>query len=135
MSDVHLAKIASIQRSVLRAREEFAAAGRDFGRDLTRQDAAMLNVLRACESAIDLANVLIRERKLGVPQSGRDSFELLAAAGLIPVDLSSRLQRMVGFRNIAIHRYRDLDLAVLASIIGKDLDDLVRFSEWAARSL
>jgi len=133
MSDLHVAKVASIQRSVKRAREEFAAAGAGFAEDLTRQDAAVLNVLRACESAIDLANALIRERQIGVPPSNRDSFRLLAEGGVIPADLANRLQKMVGFRNVAVHRYRDLDLAILASVIRTDLDDLLRFTELVAR--
>ena len=133
MNDVDLAKVASIQRSVRRAREEFVAAGANFAEDLTRQDAAMLNVLRACETAIDLANSLIRERQLGAPASNRDSFRLLAEAGIITADLAARAQDMVGFRNVAVHRYRDLDIAVLASVLRSDLDDLLKFSEIVAR--
>jgi len=134
VSEVRLAKVASIQRSVQRAREEFIAAGDRFTQDLTRQDAAVLNILRACETAIDLANLLVREKRLGIPQSGRDGFRLLADANLIPQELATRLQKMVGFRNVAVHRYRDLDLAILSSIIERDLDDLLRFSELVARS-
>lgn len=133
MSEVHLAKAASIQRSVQRARQELVAAGELFAENLTRQDAAVLNVLRACETAIDLANAIVRERHLGIPQSSRDSFRLLAEAGAIPVGLAGRLQKMVGFRNVAVHRYRDLDLAVLASVIRNDLEDLLRFAEGVAR--
>lgn len=133
MSEIHLAKAASIQRSVARARQECAAAGERFSDDLTRQDAAVLNVLRACETAIDLANALVRERQLGIPQSNRDSFRLLADAGVISRDLAERLQKMVGFRNVAVHRYRDLDVAVLVSVIRSDLEDLLRFAEGVAR--
>ena len=133
MSEIHLAKAASIQRSVARARQECAAAGERFSEDLTRQDAAVLNVLRACETAIDLANALVRERQLGIPQSNRDSFRLLADAGVISRDLAERLQKMVGFRNVAVHRYRDLDVAVLVSVIRSDLEDLLHFAEGVAR--
>jgi uncharacterized protein YutE (UPF0331/DUF86 family) len=89
--------------------------------------------LRACETAIDLANALIRERQLGVPASNRDSFRLLAEAGVINADLVGRLQKMVGFRNVAVHRYRDLDIAVLGSVIRHDLDDLLRCTELVVR--
>lgn len=133
MSEIHLAKAASVQRSVARARQECAAAGERFSEDLTRQDAAVLNVLRACETAIDLANALVRERQLGIPQSNRDSFRLLADAAVISRDLAERLQKMVGFRNVAVHRYRDLDVAVLVSVIRRDLEDLLRFAEGVAR--
>jgi len=133
VSSVTLSKVASIQRAVKRAREEFSAAGPGFASDLTHQDAAVLNVLRACEMSIDLAQSLVRERALGVPASNRDVFRLLAEAGLLPADLAGRLQRMVGFRNVAVHRYRDLDPDILASVIARDLDDLLEFSERVAR--
>lgn len=133
MSVVTLSKVASIQRAVRRAREEFSAAGSGFANDLTRQDAAVLNVLRACETAIDLAQSLVREHALGVPASNRDVFRLLAEAGHLPPELSGRLQRMVGFRNVAVHPYRDLDPGILASVIARDLDDLLEFSERVAR--
>jgi uncharacterized protein YutE (UPF0331/DUF86 family) len=123
-----LSKAASIQRAVRRARDEFSAAGTDFANDLTRQDAAVLNVLRACETAIDLAQSLVRERALGVPASSRDVFRLLAEAGYVPPELAGRLQRMVGFRNVAVHGYRDPDPGILASVISCGLDDLVEFS-------
>lgn len=129
-----LGKIAAIERSVARAREEFAAAGPNFRNDFTRQDAAILNVLRACEGAIDVANVLIRERSLGIPQSSRDSFKLLADAHLISDDLSARLQRMIGFRNIAVHQYQALELAIVEAVVQRDLDDMLAFCRTIARS-
>ncbi|HET8899115.1 MAG TPA: DUF86 domain-containing protein [Rhodanobacteraceae bacterium] len=116
-SPLTLGKVAAIERSVARARAEYAAAAADFATDYTRQDAAILNMLRACETAIDLANMLIREPSLGIPQSSRDSFQLLADAQLIPAEQSQRLQRMIGFRNIAVHQYRTLELAVVESVL------------------
>lgn len=131
-SPLVLGKIAAIERSVKRAREEFAAAGADFRNDFTRQDAAILNILRGCEQSIDLANMLIRERKLGMPQSSRDSFKLLADAKLIAPESSDRLQRMIGFRNIAVHQYQAIDLAIVEAIVQRDLDDLLAFARTIA---
>ena len=64
-----------------RAREEYAAAAEGFSTDYTRQDAAVLNIQRACEAALDMGQHLVRREKLGLPQSSRDVFELLARAG------------------------------------------------------
>lgn len=124
-SPLVLGKVAAIERSVARAREEFTTAGENFARDYTRQDAAILNILRGCELSIDLANILIRERRLGIPQSSRDSFKLLADAHLIAPELSAGLQRMIGFRNIAVHQYQTMELAIVAAILERDLDDLL----------
>ena len=74
MNDVVTNKAASIQRCVKRAREELAAA-EDFDSDYTRQDAAILNIARACEQTIDLANHVVRTKKLGVPTDSGESFD------------------------------------------------------------
>ena len=67
MNDIVINKTQSMQRCILRAREEHALAGEDFATSLTHQDAAVLNITRACELAIDLANHVIKVEKLGIP--------------------------------------------------------------------
>ena len=106
--DVLLNKVATIERCVRRAREEYAAAGPDFATNFSHQDAAVLNIQRACEAALDIAHHLIRAHKLGIPQSARDAFELLAKGGLIAQPMADAMKKMVGFRNIAVHDYQKL---------------------------
>lgn len=96
MNDVIINKAQSIQRCVKRARDEYAQA-EDFYSDFTRQDAAILNVLRACELSIDLASFVISRRKLGVPTSSREAFELLRDAKLLSPSLCDRMLKMVAF--------------------------------------
>ncbi len=132
--DVIAAKSASIERAVHRAKEEYAAAGENFAIDLTRQDAATRNVQRACETGIDLAQHWVRIRSLGVPASSRDLFTLLESAKIIDATLAQSLRHMVGFRNVAIHEYQRLDLSILASIIERELDQILRFTGIALRS-
>jgi uncharacterized protein YutE (UPF0331/DUF86 family) len=122
-------KIATIERCIARAREEFKEAGSAFKQDYTRQDAAVLNVTRACEAAIDLANILIRKGRLGVPGDAKESFALLERGKVISAELSVRLQKMIGFRNVAVHQYQDLDLDIVATVIRSNLDDLLLFAE------
>ena len=52
MNDIVINKIQSIQRCVRRAREEYRADSDGFATNYTRQDAALLHVLRACETII-----------------------------------------------------------------------------------
>lgn len=126
-------KIATIVRCVDRAREEYAKSAGSFRQDHSRQDAAVLNVMRACEAAVDLANMLIRKRRLGLPSDMKESFALLERGGLITVELSGRMQRMIGFRNIAVHDYQALNLDIVVAVIKKNLDDLLELAE-AVRS-
>ncbi len=100
-----------------------------FATDFTRQDAAILNIQRACEAALDMGQHLIRREKLGVPQSARDVFVLLAQGGWINATLADGLKRMVGFRNIAVHDYQALQLPITVSIIENHLDEFLHYSQ------
>ncbi|MBA2356191.1 MAG: DUF86 domain-containing protein [Acidobacteria bacterium] len=55
------------------------------------------------------------------------SFDLLERSGHLDAALAGRLKRMVGFRNIAVHAYQRLDLAIVRSIVHQRLDDLGAF--------
>lgn len=126
--DVILNKAATIERCVARAREEYLKNPVTFGSDHTRQDAAILNIQRACEAALDMGQHLIRRERLGIPQSARDVFSLLADAAWIDVGLADVMKRMVGFRNVAVHNYQALQLPITVAIIETHLDDFLEFS-------
>ncbi|WP_028452550.1 type VII toxin-antitoxin system HepT family RNase toxin [Chitinilyticum aquatile] len=126
--DVLINKAATIERCVQRAREEYDKDQASFASDYTRQDAAILNIQRACEAALDMGQHLIRRERLGVPQSARDVFALLALAGWISPALADSLKRMVGFRNIAVHDYASLQLPITIAVIEQHLDDFLDYS-------
>ncbi len=126
--DVILNKAASIERCLQRVLEEYAGDNQNLVANQTKQDAIILNLQRACETAIDLAMYVVNQRRLGAPQESRDAFVLLQTAGILPADLATRMQRMVGFRNIAVHEYTRLNLEVVQAIITKQLEDFRAFS-------
>lgn len=126
--DVILNKAASIERCLQRVLEEYKGDDNNLFTNQTKQDAIVLNLQRACETAIDLAMYVVNQRRLGVPQESRDAFALLQTAGILPADLATRMQRMVGFRNVAVHEYTRLNLDVVHAIITKQLDDFRTFS-------
>ncbi|MFV3386403.1 type VII toxin-antitoxin system HepT family RNase toxin [Pseudomonas sp. NY15364] len=127
--DVLLNKAASIERCVRRAREEYERDPTSFAEDFTRQDAAILNIQRACEAALDMGQHLIRRERLGIPQSVRDVFALLAAGGWIDVSLAEALKRMVGYRNIAVHEYQTLQLPITVAVITRHLGEFLDYSK------
>jgi uncharacterized protein YutE (UPF0331/DUF86 family) len=135
MDDVILAKAEIIERCVGRVREVHAGDPLAFRAELTRQESVLLNLQRACEAAIDLAMHLVRTDRLGIPKESRGAFDLLEEAGVLSGALASTLRAMVGFRNVAVHDYRRLDLAVVESIIERHLDDLLGFAAVALSRL
>ena len=131
VDDVVLNKAATIERCVGRIRVEFQALEGSLRQDVLRQDSIVLNLQRACEASIDLAMHIVRIRTLGIPQESRDAFGLLETDGGLEADLADRMKKMVGFRNVAVHDYRSLDLDIVRSIIVQNLGDFLEFSGWA----
>ena len=128
MDDVLLNKAAILERCNLRVREEYGDDERNLTGDQRRQDSIVLNLQRACEAAIDMAMHVVRVRRLGIPQESRDGFVLLREAGVLPDRLADQMMAMVGFRNIAVHDYRRLDLAIVRSIVTDHLGDFLDLS-------
>jgi len=131
MDDVVLNKAETIERCVQRVREVYADDTSAFRHDLTRQESVLLNLQRACEAAIDLAMHLVRLDRAGIPKTSREAFDLLERSGTVPATLATPMRSMVGFRNVAVHDYRRLDLDVVESIVERHLDDLLAFARLA----
>lgn len=129
--DVVLNKAATVERCLARVRVH-AAADPQLA-SLDRQDSVVLNLQRAAQACIDLAMYVVRRERLGLPQQSRDAFALLAEHAGLDADLAAALQRMVGFRNVAVHDYQTLNLAIVRAIVDRHLDDLEAFTAWAIR--
>ena len=126
IDDVATNKAAIIRRCLARVSEEYRGDPSRLA-DFTTQDSVVLNLLRACEAAIDLAMHRISVAKLGVPQSSRDAFDILHAHHVIQATTSTAMKNMVGFRNIAVHSYEKLQLPILEAIVDRHLGDFEDF--------
>jgi uncharacterized protein YutE (UPF0331/DUF86 family) len=73
------------------------------------------------------ASHVVSDRRLGEPRTNRELFDLLARDGWIPGPLAASLRRMVGFRNVLVHGYDDVDLRVVQDVVLNHLDDLLAF--------
>ena len=128
MDEVLLGKAAIIERCLKRIGEEYAGHEAELATNFTRQDAIVLNLQRACEACIDAAMHLVRIHKLGIPTESRQAFSFLIGAGLLEAQLGKRLMAMVGFRNIAVHNYQEIDIDILHGILRERMDDLGAFA-------
>ncbi|SEN94191.1 Uncharacterized conserved protein YutE, UPF0331/DUF86 family [Mesobacillus persicus] len=127
-NDVILNKISIVERCLRRIHEEYENNPVNL-KNYTKQDSIILNLQRACEASIDLAMHIVAENKLGLPQKSREAFTLLAEKGIISTTLSQRMQAMVGFRNIAVHDYQELNIVILQKIIESHLEDFTEFTK------
>ncbi|GAB4365627.1 MAG: type II toxin-antitoxin system toxin [Methylohalobius crimeensis] len=135
MNEVILNKKISIERCIHQINQYYAQdRGVPFEQDFLKQDAIAMNLQRICELAIDIANHLIKTKKLGLPQDSRDSFALLQRAGLIGAEQMKTLQAMVGFRNILVHEYQALDLNIMVDAIEHRMREVVDFASLALKA-
>lgn len=121
--DIVLAKSASVQKCLRRIKEvtQLQPASLD---EMNIQDIFVLNLQRAVQATIDLSVHIVASEGLGLADSVKGNFVLLENAGIINRELSERMQSMVGFRNIAVHDYQELDLNILKAILQNNLKDL-----------
>ena len=128
MDEVLLGKAAIIERCLKRIADEYIGHEAELESNFTRQDALVLNLQRACEAAIDAAMHLVRIHRLGIPTESRQAFEMLMKTKRLDPELGQHLTAMVGFRNIAVHAYQEIDMSILRHILSKGVNDLAAFS-------
>lgn len=83
-------------------------------------------MIQAC---IDIGNHIVAYEQLGNPENYREIFELLTEKGVISKQLSEKMVRMVGFRNIVIHLYEKVDLETVYNAFQKGIADFSEFTK------
>ena len=127
-----LADIAGCAVDLLDLQPHSPAMGQKDGEKWTAA-ADLQPTISKSDSLLDMGQHLIRRERLGVPQSARDVFALLAQGGWIAPALAEGLKRKVGFRNIAVHDYKALQLPITVAIIEKHLDEFLQYSQAVLR--
>ena len=82
-----------------------------------------------CEASIDAAMHMVRQNTLGIPRDSRNAFTMLVNANLLDPQLGKHLKEMVGFRNIAVHNYTEIDMAIVRNILNERLVDMKTFAQ------
>lgn len=124
--DVFFEKINRIQNCLQRIHK---VVSHDISRldNFDVQDIVTLNLQRAIQLTIDLAAHVVRSESLGMPQTLKENFQLLWQDNIIDKALKEKMERMVGFRNVAVHDYESINPEILKSIVQKHLIDIEEF--------
>ena len=64
-----------------------------------------------------------------VPPTAARAFDVLAEHGLIDQRLAQRLQRAVGFRNVLVHEYTEVDWKIVMQVLRTGTRDLTDFGK------
>lgn len=101
----------------------------DIGRDIREQRFVEHTLQLAIQAALDVASHIVADERLGEPTTNRELFDLLMRRGYLDERLTSALRNMAGFRNILVHGYDTVDLAIVQDVVRHRLGDLTRFVE------
>ena len=118
-------KLAFLQRIVKELRTE--ARPDRIEHDLREQRFVERELQLAIQAALDVASHIISDERLEEPATNAALFATLARHGFVPASLRNPLERMAKFRNILVHGYADVDLAIVRDVVEHHLDDLEGF--------
>jgi uncharacterized protein YutE (UPF0331/DUF86 family) len=82
----------------------------------------------AIQAILDVASHIVSDERLGEPRTNRELVDLLERHRWLTSDLAATMRRMVGFRNVLVHGYEIVDVAVVQEIVEHRLDDLLQFA-------
>lgn len=73
------------------------------------------------EALTDLAFLTIKNRKLKMPESDTEAFNILSEDKIITDELCAKLKKAKGMRNIIAHEYGSIDDEIVFEAIAKEM--------------
>lgn len=122
--DLILAKAGSVKRHLGRVMEKRNTDLQTFLNDIDRQESILFNLQMAVQNCIDIAAHIISEEGFGVPGSTNEMFYLMEENGYLDSELTEKMVKAVGFRNLIVHEYGKIELKQVFEVAQKDIKDL-----------
>jgi len=124
-----LRKLAELEEYLRQIREFSAVTVEEYAGDWKTQRIVERTLQIMIELCIDISAHIISDQKLRVPVSYADTFKSLSEAGMITPELYDVMEKMAKFRNIVVHQYERVDIAIVMMILRKHLDDFLMFRD------
>jgi uncharacterized protein YutE (UPF0331/DUF86 family) len=101
--------------------------------DMVIQRAVERTLTTLIEACIDLAQHIRSTENLSPGGTARQEIQALGNAGIISEAVRAKMEEGVGFRNVLIHRYGEIDHDVLYDVLHDDLRWFESFQQELAR--
>ena len=119
-----LAKAGSVKSHLNRVIERRNIDLNGFMEDIDRQEIILFNIQAAVQNCIDIAAHIISEEGFGVPGSTTEMLYILRKHGYLDNNLTQKMVKAIGFRNLIVHEYGKIELKQVYEIAQNDLNDL-----------
>ena len=120
-------KVDSILRCLNRIDGRIPDSEYEFLRDFDAQDVVILNLTRAVQVSVDIATHILSTTNQPVPSTMAEAFISLERINIISAEIADKMKRSVGYRNVAVHNYDDIDLSITYDIANNHLGDFKEF--------
>lgn len=121
-------KLESLRRCIQRIEDKRPVDPKTLLHDLDLQDIIAINLTRSIQLCVDIGAHIIASKDVSAPDTMGQTFDVLAQVNVINTNLATQLKKAVGFRNIAVHNYEEIDWNIVHALTVQNLDD---FSEFA----
>ena len=122
-------KLERLRRCVQRIEHKRPSTLEALVTDYDLQDILSVNLERAVQLCVDIAAHIIADREVSAPTTMAAAFETLHTLCILSSDLASSMKKAVGFRNIAVHNYQEIDWGIVFNICHHKLDDFRAFAQ------
>lgn len=126
-----------VQRLLRALTDELAFLEREASAAQQRQDDAVwvrgvkYGFITAIETCVDIAQHICSSEGWGPPADNGDTMEILRKHGALDPALATAMRKAVGFRNVLVHDYLDVDDGIVHARLN-DLSDLRTFARQIA---
>lgn len=121
------AKVMAAEEFMARVAEKLPASFATFEKDRDLQDLVIFNLIQAIQTCVDIAAHIVSDERMGAAGSMNDFFYRLQEKRVITSDLTERLVKAIGFRNVCVHGYLDLDFNIAYHAAATGVADLKDF--------
>lgn len=121
-------KLESLRRCLQRVADKCPPSPEMLERDSDLQDIITLNLTRAVQLCVDIGAHLIAGMEVPPPDTMGQTFDALVKAGVIHENLAMQLKQAVGFRNVAVHNYEEINWTIVHTIARHHLGDFTEFA-------
>lgn len=108
---------------------------REIEKNLDIKGAVERYLYLAIQSTIDLAEAVIAFKNFRKPATMGEAFYILNEEGIIESELTEKMVKMTGFRNIIAHDYEKINYDIVYNILHKESKDIENFLKKVSEAL
>ena len=106
-----------------------------FASDQIFRGAILHYLYMVSDSSISLAEMVIKHKKLRIPQSYHEIFDILGENKILEPEFANSFAKIAGFRNFLAHDYEKIDINFICEDALSKLDDVKIFINQIKASL